>query len=1044
MKNSILCLLITSVSLYAQATVSGTVTDGSGNPLIGANVLVEGTAIGAATDIDGLFSINYIPEGEYTLVVSYIGYKKQLLTTNDTQDLNFILQQDVFDIGQVVVTGIASERSIGNTEVSVSRVDASELSETNSFSDMSQLLYGKVAGVDIRKSSGNVGGGWRFDVRAGGGLNGSEQPVIYLDGIRIDNAEYNTSFTGGQGFSTLADLNPEDIESIEVLKGPAGATSYGTNGSNGVVIITTKKGRGLDRKDGRSFSMKYKQIQGTNEPSYKFSTEKDGYYTAEDINAVLTPGDISQRYFSILGGSPSLNYYISFDDRYEEGIIVEKDNNYMDRKTARLNLDIVAAKNLTISVSSNYSYNKLTAPMNDNNIFGWMANTIYSPKRPVLDADGNNIYDVDSNMVLDHQPYYFTDSASIAGVKYYALSKRFLGSIGLNYRPFTESKLLSGLKITGRIGIDDSHIREDNTYRPDLFYSVIPAGSRYSSVRQNQELSYEMGMSFGYKTGLLNTNTSLTTQAFDRRFSILGLEKQNFITPAISNIGAGEELTYGDEDFFHARDGGTVITEEVSFMDQYFLTLSNRSDFGSMIGSKAAKVNYNGYRFGWRADQTLSAFMPSFITMLKPRYAYGESGVLPGLRDNIELLWSAEAGGAGVGGVLSEIGNPTIEPERISETEIGFDSEMALPMNLGALSIEFTSYIQEATNSLVGKQNSPSTGLTESEEPVNVGRMEMDGTELLLKYSTDIGAVIGYPNLFSTDITYAISKNNNKVISMDDGNFEAQPIYDAFDMQVIQPGLPKYAFYNFKVLGASFDSETGLYTGVQLDTVTNAMWKTDSVYLKRYAFATGVGDPFKQYLGRSAPNEIRHLSLNIRIMKNLKVYALWDWKEGVMMQNDTKGFGSYFGAYKPIIETGDRLGLGGSEPESGVDVLVDFDDDGNISGIKNGKESEYEDVATAYAKMDAAYSHNWLRDASFSKLRELSFSYNIGSLDRLGIKQISDVQVYYSIQNVWTKTDYDGADPEISWNGANSGERSVDFLTLQNPRTHTFGITVTF
>ena len=1044
MKKLIFYLVITSISLHAQSTISGTVTDRSGNPLIGANVLVEGTAIGAATDIDGLFSINYNPGGEYTLVVSYIGYKKQSLTTSDAQDLNFILQQDVFARDEIVVTGIASERSLGNTEVSVSRLDASELSETNSFSDMSQLLYGKVAGVDIRKASGNVGGGWRFDVRAGGGLNGSEQPVIYLDGIRIDNAEYNTSFTGGQGFSTLADLNPEDIESIEVLKGPAGATSYGTNGSNGVVIITTKKGRGLDRKDGRSFSMKYKQIQGTNEPSYKFSTEKDGYYTAEDINAVLTPGDISQQYFSILGGSPSLNYYISFDDRYEEGIIVEKDNNYMDRKTARLNLDIVAAKDLTISVSSNYSHNTLTAPMNDNNIFGWMANTIYSPKRPVLDADGNNIYDVDSNMVLDHQPYYFTDSASIAGVKYYALSKRFLGSIGLNYRPFTESKLLSGLKITGRIGIDDSHIREDNTYRPDLFYSVIPAGSRYSSVRQNQELSYEMGMSFGYKTGLLNTNTSLTTQAFDRRFSILGLEKQNFITPAISNIGAGEELTYGDEDFFHARDGGTVITEEVSFMDQYFLTLSNRSDFGSMIGSKAAKVNYNGYRFGWRADQTLSAFMPSFITMLKPRYAYGESGVLPGLRDNIELLWSAEAGGAGVGGVLSEIGNPTIEPERISETEIGFDSEMALPMNLGALSIEFTSYIQEATNSLVGKQNSPSTGLTESEEPVNVGRMEMDGTELLLKYSTDIGAVIGYPNLFSTDITYAISKNNNKVISMDDGNFEAQPIYDAFDMQVIQPGLPKYAFYNFKVLGASFDSETGLYTGVQLDTVTNAMWKTDSVYLKRYAFATGVGDPFKQYLGRSAPNEIRHLSLNIRIMKNLKVYALWDWKEGVMMQNDTKGFGSYFGAYKPIIETGDRLGLGGSEPESGVDVLVDFDDDGNISGIKNGKESEYEDVATAYAKMDAAYSHNWLRDASFSKLRELSFSYNIGSLDRLGIKQISDVQVYYSIQNVWTKTDYDGADPEISWNGANSGERSVDFLTLQNPRTHTFGITVTF
>ena len=136
---------------------------------------------------------------------------EQLLTTSDTQNLNFILQQDVFASEAVVVTGIASERSIGNTEVSVSRLDASELSETNSFSDMSQLLYGKVAGVDIRKSSGNVGGGWRFDVRAGGGLNGNEQPVIYLDGIRIDNAEYSTilrgwiPISGGQCFSSIGD-----------------------------------------------------------------------------------------------------------------------------------------------------------------------------------------------------------------------------------------------------------------------------------------------------------------------------------------------------------------------------------------------------------------------------------------------------------------------------------------------------------------------------------------------------------------------------------------------------------------------------------------------------------------------------------------------------------------------------------------------------------------------------------------------------------------------------------------------------------------------
>ena len=1026
------------------ATVTGLVNDENGTPLWGANVMVEDTDLGAATGEDGKFTIDYDPVGEYVLVVSYIGYKKGTLTTSESSNIVFSMNRDVFASEEVVVTGMASERSLGNTEVSVSRLNAAELTETNNFSDMSQMLYGKVSGVDIRKSSGNVGGGWRFDVRAGGGLNGDEQPVVYLDGVRLDNEEYSTAWTGGQGFSTLADINPEDIENIEILKGPAGATSYGTNGSNGVVLITTKKGKGVERSDGRNFSMKYKNVTGQNEPSYKYTTEKDGYYTADDINAVLTPGDITQDHFSISGGTANANYYMSFDDRYEEGITIEKDNNYMDRKSVRVNLDIFPAKNLTVSVSTGYTYNKRTVPMNDNNIFGWIGNTVFAPELPVFDDDGNPTFDDDSVMIMEHQPYYFTDSVSVAGVEYSATSKRFLGSIGVSYTPFPDRGMLNGLQFHGRVGLDDSQLREDNTYRPDLFYSVIPEGARYAYVRQNQELSYEFGASYKQSFGPIDTKTSFTTQSFDRRFNGVGIEKLNFITPAISNIGAGEELSFGDEDFYHARDGGSVITEEISLMDQFYVTLSTRSDFGSMIGANAANVKYNGMRLGWRADQTLS-FLPSFISMFKPRFAYGESGVLPGLRDNIELLWAAESGGAGSGGVLSEIGNPDIEPESIAETEIGFDTELYLPMDLGALSVEYTSYTQNASQSLVGMENSPSTGLTASERPVNVGEMEMTGTELLLKYSNDIGAILGLPNMLEADISYSMSHNENNVVRLDDGEFEAQPIHDGFDLQVIQPGLAKYSWYNFDVLGASFDPTTGLYTGVQLDTVTQTMWDSDQEQLERYAGATGVGSPYKKFLGLSSPSDIRYLSLNLKVLKDFTVYALWDWKEGMMMQNDTKGFSLYFGAYKPRNDAADQLGFGGPEPDSGAEVLVDFDEYDNITGIKSGKEQAYEDVANSFAMMDNAYADNYLRDASFSKFRELSFSYNAGSLlRRFGIEIVSDIRVFYSIQNIETKTDYDGPDPEINWSGANSSERGQDFLTLQNPKTHTFGITVNF
>ena len=149
------------MSSYLFSEVTGTVKDQSGNPLIGANVVVEGTSLGAATKEDGSFTIKYDPTGEYSLAVTYIGYKKMTVSTSETTDLNFNLEQDVFASEAVVVTGMGSERSIGNTEVSVSRLDASDLTETNSFSDVSQMLYGKVSGVDIRKASGNVGGGWR-------------------------------------------------------------------------------------------------------------------------------------------------------------------------------------------------------------------------------------------------------------------------------------------------------------------------------------------------------------------------------------------------------------------------------------------------------------------------------------------------------------------------------------------------------------------------------------------------------------------------------------------------------------------------------------------------------------------------------------------------------------------------------------------------------------------------------------------------------------------------------------------------------------------
>ena len=251
-KLGIILMLVLGFSLTAFAAtvqISGVVVDAeTGEPLPGANVVIQGTMAGAATDANGRFTFSYDVDGEFVLVVRFMGYKHEertLSPTGNLTNLRFELAEDVFQGEVVVVTGIASKRSKSVAEVAVSRVPAAQLTASNSYQDVSQLVAGKVAGVRIEPSTGQVGGGIRFNMRSGGGMNGNEQPVIYVDGVRIENFEFIGYDTGGQGNSTLADLNPDDIESIEFLKGPAGAASYGTDGSNGVVLITTKRGGGL-------------------------------------------------------------------------------------------------------------------------------------------------------------------------------------------------------------------------------------------------------------------------------------------------------------------------------------------------------------------------------------------------------------------------------------------------------------------------------------------------------------------------------------------------------------------------------------------------------------------------------------------------------------------------------------------------------------------------------------------------------------------------------------------------------------------------------
>ncbi len=438
-------VLISTLSLAAfAAEIEGIVTDATGTPLPGANVFIKGTAVGAATDQNGKFSFKYDPAEEFVIIARYMGYKTQSLTLkpgDDFSNLKFEMTEDVFLADEIVVTGIASERAKSVAEKAVSRLSADKLTVVNSYQDLSQMVTGKIAGVNIEKVTGNVGGGIRFNVRSGGGLNGDEQPLIIIDGIRVDNSRFTGAGVGGQGLGTLVDINPEDIEKIEVLKGPAGAASYGTSGSNGVVLITTKKGK-LVPGQPRGLSIDYKMVTGYNAQSYEYT--EDDFLSYKSINDIFRDGKVQQQSLGLYGGSGIMKYYLGFDKRYEDGII---SNNSMDRSTVRANLDVIPSQKFMISISSGYTLNKTQLPNNDNNIFGFLGNTVLTPT-----------------------PWQICDSLSVYGLTTKQKSNRLFGSARAEYRPF------NNFEVSASIGIDDADLRQDKLYPQNLYYRFYPSG----------------------------------------------------------------------------------------------------------------------------------------------------------------------------------------------------------------------------------------------------------------------------------------------------------------------------------------------------------------------------------------------------------------------------------------------------------------------------------------------------------------------------------------------------------------------------------------
>jgi len=863
-----LALLLLPGLAWAQqgGTIQGTVTEAeSGEPLPGANVVVEGQNRGAAAQSDGQFRITNVPSGEQTLVVSFVGFQRTERTVNvqagGTTRVRFQLQPDLTGLDEVVVTGLAQEQTRAEASVSVSSIDAADLTEAGDYQSVEELFQGNTPGVTVSKTSGNVGSGIRFNVRGGVSLNSDGQPTIYIDGTRINQDPVEGFGAGGQEISPLADLNPDNIESIEVLKGPSAAALYGTDAADGVVLIETKSGQ-----EGQATEATYSTTLGWQEQSREFSDEL--FISAPAANALFRNGDITQHRASISGAFNNTNYFASFSNRVTEGVLRK---NKGTRTNFQTNFDVNPNDEWRIGASAGLTTNDQTRPVNDNSTIGQLGNTLLAP---------------------GGQPYFFTDSTDVFGVTDEFRTQRFTGSIDASYAP--APSVLEGLRLDATVGADVSSVRQNQTFPASGDFDGIVDGERSIFETNNRQFNGSLSASYDYvPLPELSATTTGGAQGQTESTESANLQTQQFGSEAITDIASGADIQGVGEDIFNRRSLGFFLRQAFTYQDTYSLSASFRRDFSTQIipgdpDNDSFTAWYPNAQANVRFEQL--DFTPDFFSQLKARVAFGQSGSLPDPTDIQELRLGGTASGFGTGAAIGSVGNPDLESETVNELEGGLDIEVN-----GRYSLSTTFYYQETSESIVNFDPAPSTGLAAGARPENVGRITGKGLE------TSLDATVFQTSKHSVSIGIDHTWQTSEVQDL-----AGQEISGGFDRNVIREGLPPRAFFGLEVDGAQF-TPNGLFAGPNI------------VDQNGDGEITEPEDEVK--LGEANPDHFGGFDLRAQVYNNLTLSFRGEYQLGRSAFNNTQVFAVQFGNDPRINDLLEVLGsdLTGGTAQPGSD-----------------------------------------------------------------------------------------------------------------------------
>lgn len=1038
-------IVITSQQTGAVKKVHGVVKDVNGEPIIGANVVVKGNpSNGTITDLNGNFDLSVT--SNTTLQVSYIGYNTQELFVGKKTDFNIVLKEDTELLDEVVVVGYGTmkKKDLTGAVASVKMDDA----PVGTVSTISHALAGKAAGLQVNTISAQPGSGSTFRIRGAASVNAGNDPLIIIDGFPVsptDDSKIQTGkYDSGSSDNILASINPNDIESIEVLKDASSTAIYGARAGNGVIIITTKKGKTgapkvtysgtasvqtmaakyemLSAKDFMIQSNRYaleewRRSNGIGvyggKSEAEAATPYTPYYTDAEIanpaydtdwfKEITRTGFQTQHNLSVNGGTEMTKYLISGNFFKQNGVVK---NNDMDRYTARVNVEQKVSKYVNLGVNMTLSRNTtnnvpLGAGQNENASI-MVAAAQFSPILPVRDEEGE--------YVLNSQAAFLPNPVSLLEITDKTVKERMLGTVYVEIKPIEE------LTLKGNFGIDRNY-QKHSVYMPKTTLYGQKTGGQ-ANIAQYDKSDYLMELTANYskRFGDHNLNalvgysfqrfTDESLSAGNSQFLIDGFLYNNLGAGAYPKPSVGSSASKSEMASFFGRIN-------YSYKDRYLLTATMRADGASNF----AKNNRWGYfpsvALGWRfTEEEFMQPLTSVLSNGKLRVSFGQTGN-SNIGNRVISYYSTgnnnEFGGTEqVGVYLSQMGNVDLKWETTTEWNVGVD----LGFFKNRLNVT-AEYFHKVVSDLLSERSL--LGFQEvSTIAANIGETQSQGFELTINSTNFNTKNFGW----NTDFTFSLYRDKWKTRD-ESWKPSAYSVYDS-------PIRYQYGYLSDGLIqpGETVDWMPGAIPGqVKIKDINGYVYNEDgSVKVDQHGIPLKSGKPDgklddadKVIYGSSDPGYLLGLNNTFRWKNfdlNIYFYGQFDLLNS--------------GSYKDLWLTGAsgmtgivNMYRGYNMPVSAKDVWTSD----NQSAVRPGY---FQDKST-WGIGDYYLQKSW-----FVRCRNITLGYTIPV--NQGRNILSNVRVYFDVNNPFTITPYDGLDLET--------DNSV--WAYPNVRSFSLGVDITF